>query len=84
MVFATNVDAFTPYGMSDAACGARLRASAAGGCGPHGSKSRTTAATANRSPGQAAPRIQTLCHSERSEESILGKVTDSSSLCSSE
>ena len=24
------------------------------------------------------------CHSERSEESILGKVTDSSSLCSSE
>jgi len=39
--------------MSGAACGARLRASAAGGCGPHGSKSRTTA-TANRSPGPAA------------------------------
>ncbi len=35
--------------MSGAACGARLRASAAGGCGPHGSKSRTTATTANRS-----------------------------------
>ncbi len=53
MVYATNVDAFTSYGMSGAACGARLRASAAGGCGPHGSKSRTTA-TANRSPGPAA------------------------------
>ena len=53
MVYATNVDAFTLYGMSGAACGARLRASAAGGCGPHGSKSRTTA-TANRSPGPAA------------------------------
>ncbi len=51
--FCTNVDAFTSYGMSGAACGARLRASAAGGCGPHGSKSRTTA-TANRSPGPAA------------------------------
>ena len=35
--------------MSGAACGARLRASAAGGCGPHGSRSRTTATTANRS-----------------------------------
>ncbi len=38
----------TMYGMSGAACGARpatagyLRASAAGGCGPHGSKSRMT------------------------------------------
>ncbi len=35
--------------MSGAACGARLRASAAGGCGPHGSRSRTTATTANHS-----------------------------------
>ncbi len=35
-------DASASYGMSGAACGARLRASAAGGCGPHGSKSRTT------------------------------------------
>ena len=33
--------------MSGAACGARLRASAAGGCGPHDSRSRTTATTAN-------------------------------------
>ena len=33
-------DASASYGMSGAACGARLRASAAGGCGPHGSKSR--------------------------------------------
>ncbi len=51
--FTANVNAVTSYGMSGAACGARLRASAAGGCGPHGSKSRTTA-TANRSPGPAA------------------------------
>ena len=42
MVFTANVNAVTSYGMSGAACGARLRASAAGGCGPHGSKSRTT------------------------------------------
>ncbi len=51
--FTANVNAVTSYGMSGAACGARLRASAAGGCGPHGLKSRTTA-TANRSPGPAA------------------------------
>ena len=67
--FTTKVDAFTSSGISGAACGARLRASAAGGCGPHGSKSRTTA-TANRSPGPTAPRIQAFCHSERSEESF--------------
>ncbi len=43
--FTTKVDAFTSSGISDAACGARLRASAAGGCGPHGSKNPTTATT---------------------------------------
>ena len=66
MVFAANVDA---AGMSDAACGARLRASAGGGCGPHGSKSRTTAMMKSFARA-GAPRIQTLCHF--------------SSLCSSE
>ncbi len=72
MVSATNVDAFTSYGMSGAACGARLRASAAGGCGPHGSKSRTTTATKSSArTGCDRPTLTTLlCHSERSEESF--------------
>jgi len=62
MVFAANVDA---AGMSDAACGARLRASAGGGCGPHGSKSRTTAMMKSFArTGCDRPTSTTLlCHS---------------------
>ncbi len=43
--FTTKVDAFTSSGISGAACGARLRASAARCCDPHGSKNPTTATT---------------------------------------
>ncbi len=43
--FTTKVDAFTSSRISGAACGARLRASAARCCGPHGSKNPTTATT---------------------------------------
>ena len=70
--FTANVNAVTSYGMSGAACGARLRASAAGGCGPHGSKSRTTTATKSSArTGCDRPTSTTLlCHSERSEESF--------------
>ena len=55
MVFAANVVAFTLYGMSGAACGARLRASAAGGCGPHGSLSQTTATKSSARAGGGKP-----------------------------
>jgi hypothetical protein len=72
MVFTANVNAVTSYGMSGAACGARLRASAAGGCGPHGSKSRTTTATKSsaRTGCDRSTSTTLLCHSERSEESF--------------
>ena len=43
--FYYEVDAFTSSGISGVACGARLRASAARCCGPHGSKNPTTATT---------------------------------------
>ena len=43
--FYYEVDAFTSSRISGAACGARLRASAARCCGPHGSKNPTTATT---------------------------------------
>ncbi len=52
MVFAANVIASISFRISGAACGARLRASAARGCGPHGSLSRTTATTKSSAPGR--------------------------------
>ena len=61
--------------------GARLRASAAGGCGPHGSKSRTTA-TANRLPGQAAivpprqPYFVILSEADRRTQRVQRPLAD--------
>ncbi len=61
--------------------GARLRASAAGGCGPHGSKSRTTA-TANRSPGPAAivpprqPYFVILSEADRRTQRVQRPLAD--------